>query len=234
MIPLQMMTSIKLHPRSKKGGCRFDVLVSGGAARSGSGGSGSGGNEGHAHGHGHGHGGGERVFSLLAPTPALCAKLVRSLSNMIQADGADGGEEGARMDLSHIDMSGAFWKRIDDIEMERRRAGGAANKTSLAAQFAGFNLKRTARRRKPDASAEADALAAEAARSKSSASAADPAASGYTTLARRERELLDAKMEEIEMVQSKAAHSAPYLRHLLCLRQPAFVQKECHGWVSAR
>lgn len=208
MIPLQMMTSIKLHPRSKKGGCRFDVLVSGGTAKGGSGASGSGGGEGHAHGHGHGHGGGggERVFSLLAPTPALCAKLVRSLSNMIQADGADGGEEGARMDLSHIDMSGAFWKRIDDIEMERRRAGGAANKTSLAAQFAGFNLKRTARRRKPDASAEADALAAEAARSKSSAAggaggAADPAASGYTTLARRERELLDAKMEEIEMVR---------------------------------
>ena len=201
MIPLQMISSVKLHPRSKKGGCRFDVFVEGENAKLKE---------------------GARVFSLLAPSPALCAKLVRSLSNMIHAP----ADEQARMDLSHIDLSGEFWKRIDELEAERRRAGGVSNKNDLA-QFAGFNIKRTQRKKRPGEGAPEDEAAAEAERARLAAAAGEKE---HTTLAKLEREQLEAKLEEIEMPPIRIVqelHSLPigkiYLARESESRVPFFV-----------
>lgn len=129
MIPLQMMSDIHLHPSSKKGGCRFDIVLdwigstttSGGASLSVS-----------------NH---RRVFSLLAPTQEVCEKLVRSIRNMLHHP----VDENARMDITNIDMSGNFWKKIDEIE---RRRAGSSKKVDVAAQFAGFDIK-PKRKKKP-------------------------------------------------------------------------------------
>lgn len=89
MIPLQMMTGLVVHPRTKKDGCRFDLTIEVGQTR--------------------------RVFSLLAPTASICEKLVRSMRNMLHHP----VDESARMDIENIDLRGSFWKRIDEIERRR-------------------------------------------------------------------------------------------------------------------
>lgn len=116
MIPLQMMTGLHIHPSNKKAGCRFDILLEVGHER--------------------------RIFSLLAPTAEVCEKLVRSIRNMLHHP----VDESARMDISNIDISGNFWKKIDEID---RRRAGSSKKVDVAAQFAGFDIKPRARKKKP-------------------------------------------------------------------------------------
>jgi len=130
MVPIQLMQSIRLHPPSKKGGCRFDIMLSGmyGALH-------------------------HRVFCLLAPTPQLASKLVRSLRNMLHTP----MDESIRMDMSGLDLGGSFWKRIDDLE---RRRAGASKKVDAAAQFAGFDIQPKRRRKNNHHANQAEEAAA--------------------------------------------------------------------------
>lgn len=159
MIPLQMMTGLVVHPRAKKEGCRFDLIIEVGQTR--------------------------KVFALLAPSASICEKLVRSMRNMLHHP----VDESARMDIENIDLRGAFWKRIDEID---RRRAGSSKKVDVAAQFAGFDIKPRQRRKKPTMDSVAEG-------------ATDPATTSgsppTTSRMERERMQVDAQVEEVETVR---------------------------------